>query len=126
MASGANTVSDVNLEQVLEEVAKEKGIEKQALIDTIEAAILKAAQNTFGSNRELEAHYKPESGHVELYQYMTVVEEVEDPEREVSMADVTRFDLGAELGEELGFQIFWREADKEKARRSAAAQAIPG
>ena len=38
-------VPEVNLDQVLEEVAKEKGIEKHALIETIEAAILKAAQN---------------------------------------------------------------------------------
>jgi transcription termination/antitermination protein NusA len=108
-------IPDINLEQVLEEVAKEKGIDKTALIETIEAAILKAAQNTFGAGRELEAHYKPESGHVELYQFMTVVEEVDDPEREISLEDARRMGLDAELGEDLGFQIFWREVDRDKA-----------
>jgi N utilization substance protein A len=108
-------VPEVNLDQVLEEVAKEKGIEKQALIETIEAAILKAAQNTFGATRELEARYNPDTGHVDLFQYMMVVEEVEEPDRELAVADVERMNLGAELGEELGFQIFWREADKKKA-----------
>jgi len=108
---------DTNLEQVLEEVAKEKGIEKTALIETIEAAILKAAQNTFGANRELEAQYKPETGHVELYQFMTVVEEVLEPEREILLEDAARLNLQAELGEELGFQIFWRECDANKAEQ---------
>ena len=108
-------VPEVHLDTVLEEVAKEKGIEKSALIETIEAAILKAAQNTFGATRELEARYNPESGHVDLFQYMIVVDEIEEPERELLLADVERMNLGADLGEELGFQIFWREADKKKA-----------
>ena len=115
--TAANSGSELNLEQVLEEVAKEKGIDKQALIETIEAAIVKAAQNTFGANRELEARYNPESGQVDLFQYMTVVEEVKEPEREIAADDVVRLNLGAELGEELGFQIFWREEDKDKAKQ---------
>jgi N utilization substance protein A len=118
MAKAAKAkVPDVNLEQVLEEVAKEKGIEKSALVDTIEAAILKAAQNTFGANRELEARYNPDSGQVDLFQYMIVVDTVEDPEREIAMPDVDRLKLQADLGEELGFQIFWREADKDRAKK---------
>ncbi len=112
-----STGSDTNLDQVLEEVAKDKGIDKQALIETIEAAIVKAAQNTFGANRELEARYNPDTGQVDLFQYMTVVEEVEEPEREISMADVQRLKLQADCGEELGFQIFWRESDRDKAKQ---------
>lgn len=112
---------EVNLNQVLEEVAKEKGIEKTALIETIEAAILKAAQNTFGPGRELEARYNPEKGHVELYQFMTVVEEVDDEEREIAMKDLVARNLQdefeAEIGEEIGFQVFWREEDKKEAEK---------
>jgi transcription termination/antitermination protein NusA len=112
---------EINLEQVLEEVAKEKGVEKQSLIETIEAAILKAAQNTFGLNRELEARYNPAKGHVELFQFMTVVETVADPEREIAMGDLQRLnlqhELQAEIGESLGFQIFWREEEKDQAEK---------
>ncbi|MBI4700790.1 MAG: transcription termination/antitermination protein NusA [Deltaproteobacteria bacterium] len=115
MATSSATAGDINLEQALEEVAKDKGIDKQALVETIEAAILKAAQNTFGPMRELEARYNPESGQVDLFQYMTVVEEVKEPEREISLEDARRHGLDAELGEELGFQVFWRECDRAKA-----------
>jgi len=116
MARARAKVPEINLEEALEQVASEKGIDKDALIDTIEAAILKAAQNTFGVNRDFVARYNPDTCQVDLFQYMIVVEEVDDEEREISLDDVTRYGLGAELNEELGFQIFWREADKKKAQ----------
>src|SRR5512140_690910 len=105
-----------SLGTILEQVAKEKGIEKKILVETIEAAILKAAQSVFGPTRELEARFNDENGQVDLFQYMTVVEEVSEPEREISLSDVEKHKLDATLGEELGFQVFWRPEDAEKAR----------
>jgi transcription termination/antitermination protein NusA len=111
-ASGIET----NLGFILEQVAKEKGIEKKILVETIEAAILKAAQSAFGPTRELEARFNEDSGQVDLFQYMTVVEKVAEPEREIGFEDAKRRGLEAELGEELGFQVFWRPEDTDKAR----------
>ena len=108
--------SESSLGNILEQVAKEKGIDKKVLVETIEAAILKAAQSVFGPTRELEAKYSDESGQVDLFQYMTVVETVNEPEREISLDEVNRRKLDAELGEELGFQVFWRPEDAAKAR----------
>jgi N utilization substance protein A len=115
--------SELNLESTIEQVAKEKGIEKKVLVETMEAAILKAAQSVFGPNRELEARYNPDNGQVDLFQYMTVVEEVAEPERQISLAEVQRRKLDAELGEELGFQVFWRPEDAAKARDQDASTA---
>src|SRR5690606_6429234 len=94
---------------------KEKGIDKKVLVETIEAAILKAAQSVFGPTRELEARFNDDTGQVDLFQYMTVVDAVEDPERQNSIHEVTKRNLDAELGEELGFQVFWRLEDAKKA-----------
>ncbi len=107
--------TESSLGNILEQVAKEKGIEKKVLVETIEAAILKAAQSVFGQNRELESKYNDDTGQVDLFQYMTVVEEVADPEREIALGEVQRRKLDAELGEELGFQVFWRPEDAKKA-----------
>jgi N utilization substance protein A len=112
----AATGTETNLGFILEQVAKEKGIDKKILVDTIEAAILKAAQSAFGPTRELEARFSEETGQVDLFQYMTVVEKVTEPEREIAFEDAKRRGLEAELGEELGFQVFWRLEDTEKAR----------
>ena len=116
---GATPTVDTSLGAILEQVAKEKGIDRKILVETIEAAILKAAQSVFGPTRELEARFNEDSGQVDLFQYMTVVEDVAEPEREISLADVEKHKLDATLGEELGFQVFWRPEDAEKARRRA-------
>src|SRR5215471_14372750 len=93
-----SSCTDSNLGFILEQVAKEKGIDKKILVETIEAAILKAAQSAFGPTRELEARFSDETGQVDLFQYMTVVEKVTEPEREISFDDVKRRGLEAELG----------------------------
>ena len=96
-------------------VARDKGIDKARLIKTVEEAILKAAQSVFGPTRELEARFNDDTGQVDLFQYMTVVDDPSDEEREIALEDAQAAGLEAELGEELGFQIFWHPADAKKA-----------
>ncbi len=107
----------LSLQNIVEQVGREKGIDPKILIETMEQAILTAAKRTFGSNRELEARFNEEIGQVDLFQYMMVVESVEDPEREISIEDASKMGLEAELGEELGFQIFYLREDSEKANQ---------
>lgn len=106
-----------DLGMIVDQVAQEKGIDKQVLIETMEAAILKAAQAAFGQLRELEARFNEDTGSIDLFQYMTVVEEVEESEREISAEEAQKHGLEADLGEELGFQVFWHPRDAEKARQ---------
>jgi N utilization substance protein A len=106
---------DLTLLQAIEMVAKDKGIDKVRLVKTVEEAILKAAQSVFGANRELEARFNEDNGQVDLFQYMTVVDDVADDDREIALEDAQRLGLEAEMGEELGFQIFWHPADAKKA-----------
>ncbi len=107
--------SDVNLAQAIDMVAKEKGIDRGRLVKTIEEAILKAAQSVFGPNRELQATFNEETGQVDLFQFMTVVDDVSDDEREIALEDAQKYGLEADMGEELGFQIFWHPMDAKKA-----------
>lgn len=106
---------DTSLIAMVDQVAREKGIDRQVLVETMEAAILKAAQAAFGPTRELEARFNDETGTLDVFQYMTVVEEVEDPERQISLEEAETHGLEAEVGEELGFQIFWHPRDAAQA-----------
>ncbi|HYQ18799.1 MAG TPA: transcription termination factor NusA [Polyangiaceae bacterium] len=107
----------MDLGSIVEQVAQEKGIDKKVLIETMEAAILKAAQAVFGPTRELEARFNEDTGNIDLFQYMTVVENVTLPEREIDMNAAKKHGLEAEIGEELGFQVFWHPRDAERARQ---------
>ncbi len=106
---------ELTLLQAVEMVAREKGIDRSRLIKTVEEAILKAAQSVFGAERELEARFNEDSGQIDLFQYMTVVDDPSDDDREIALEDAQRLGLEAELGEDLGFQIFWHPSDSKRA-----------
>src|SRR5262245_38401329 len=101
----------------LEQVAKEKGLEKKVLIETLEAAILMAAKKTFGAQREIEARWNDQAGVVRIFLKMVVVDEITNPQRELSLTQALKINSEAEVGDEYNFEIFYREEDKEKAQK---------
>ncbi|MFT5357293.1 MAG: N utilization substance protein A, partial [Polyangiales bacterium] len=78
---------------VIEQVSKKKRIEPKVLIEAIEQAILTAAKRQFGAEKELEATFNEETGAVDLQLYMTVVDEVDDEDTEISLEDARRHGL---------------------------------
>ncbi len=95
----------INLNSVIEQVGKDKGIPKDTLVETIESAMLSAARKKYGLTAELEAHYNEELGEVELFQFKTVSEFVEDPDAQISLFDAQRLDSEASLGDSLGEKL---------------------
>ena len=111
----------VNLNMVLDQVAKDKGIERSVLVDTLQNAIAQAAKKHFGQDRAIEATYNEDKQVVEVFQTLTVVErvEVEDPVKavnQISLEEAGKKGIEAEVGDELLFQIFYRPEDMEEAR----------
>ena len=107
---------------VIEQVSKKKRIEPKVLIEAIEQAILTAAKRQFGAEKELEASFNEETGAVDLQLYMTVVDEVDDEDTEISIEDARRHGLDdpdspLTSGDELGFQIFYLADHVEQARK---------
>lgn len=95
----------INLNSVIEQVGKDKGIPKETLVETIESAMLSAARKKYGLTAELEAHYNEELGEVELFQFKTVVEFVEDPDAQISLPEAQKLDSETGLGDSLGEKI---------------------
>ena len=52
---------------VLDQVSKDKNIDSAVLVETLEQAILTAAERTFGMHREMEAKFNEETGRVDLF-----------------------------------------------------------
>jgi N utilization substance protein A len=104
-----------NLNMVIEQVGKDKGIDKDVLVQTLEQAILTAAKKTFGPQFELEAQYNHDTGVVDLFQIVVVMEEVVTRGREISISEAHEAGLEAEVGDELLFQVFYRPEDSAKA-----------
>jgi transcription termination/antitermination protein NusA len=91
-----------DLNRVIEQVSKEKGIDKSILIAALETAMVSAAKKTFGHQRKIEAQFNPEIGEVELFEAKTVVESVTDSAVEVALNEAKdTLDPDAEIGDEL-------------------------
>jgi N utilization substance protein A len=95
----------VNLVQIIEQVEKDKGIDKDVLIEALESALLKAAEKRFGVGKEIEAHYDEELGEIELFVFKEVVEEVTDPDLHLTLEDGRELDSEAQLGDSLGVKL---------------------
>ncbi len=94
-----------DLGRVIDQVSKDKGIPKEIIVDALEAAMLTAARKKFGQEREIEAHYNPELSEVELFQFRTVVEELENEFTEVGVDEAKHLDPDAELGDSIGEKL---------------------
>jgi transcription termination/antitermination protein NusA len=91
-----------DLNRVIEQVSKEKGIDKSILIAALETAMVSAAKKTFGHQRKIEAQFNTEIGEVELFEAKTVVESVTDAAVEVTLNEAKEsLDPDAEIGDEL-------------------------
>jgi N utilization substance protein A len=90
--------------QTIDVLSREKGIDPQVIITAIEDAVVTAARKQFKTGEDLHARYNPENGDVELFALMRVVEAVENPATELSVAEVEGMGIeGAEVGDQLEF-----------------------
>lgn len=95
----------INLKHAIEQLVKEKGIDRQVVLEAMEQAVLTAANKKYRNTRDLEAHYNHESGEVELFEFVTVVEEVQDSYKEICLEEAHEIDPEAEVGDSLGEKL---------------------
>ena len=96
-------VSD--LKQTMEQISRDKGIDREILIGTLEEAIRSAARKKYGSRFDLEISFNDERGELEVFQFKEVVENVENPDVEISLEDAYKLDPECEIGDSLGMKM---------------------
>jgi N utilization substance protein A len=94
-----------NLNFVIDQVGKDKGIDRKVIIEALEQAVLTASRKKYGHQGEIEVHYNEEAGEVELFQFKQVVEEVTDPSTEISLPEARELDSEAQIGDSLGVKL---------------------
>jgi N utilization substance protein A len=94
-----------DLKRIIEQISRDKGIEKHLLVETIEEAVRSAARKKFGSRRDMEVQYNDELGEVEIFQFRMVVEKVEDEQTEISLEEAKALDPGVKLDDEIGTKM---------------------
>ncbi len=96
-------VSD--LRKVIDQVSREKGVDQAVLIGALEEAVKAAARKKYGNEYDLEVIYNEEMGEVEAFEFKEVVENVENPNLQISLKDAVELDPETEIGDSLGIKM---------------------
>jgi N utilization substance protein A len=94
-----------DLKRIIEQISRDKGIEKHLLVETIEEAVRSAARKKFGNRRDMEVQFNDELGEVEIFQFRMVVETVEDEQTQVSLEEASALDAGVKVHDEIGTKM---------------------
>ncbi|NWF73151.1 MAG: transcription termination/antitermination protein NusA [Nitrospirae bacterium] len=90
---------------VIDELGRQKGIEKSRVIGAIEAALQVAAKKRFGQAENIQVEIDPKTGEISVVSKKTIVDAVINPKTEVSLQEARQFDNEAEVGDEIGSLI---------------------
>src|SRR6185312_6710987 len=106
------------LQQTIEALAKEKGIEPDVVISAIEEAVATASRKYYKTGENLKTRFNTETGQVDLFALKTVVEEVTNAATEISI-DEARALYGEGIDVEIGDEIEFPKATEVLGRIAA-------
>ena len=90
---------------VIDELGRQKGIDKSRVIGAIEAALQMAAKKRFGQAENIQVEIDSKTGEISVVSKKTIVDAVANPKTEVSLQEARQFDSEAEVGDEIGSLI---------------------
>jgi N utilization substance protein A len=96
-------ISDIN--RVVEQVSRDKGIEREVLIKALEEALKSAARKKYGNKMEIEVQYNEENGEIEVFQFKDVADEITEPDLQISLEEGRKLDPECEIGDSLGTKM---------------------
>jgi len=104
--------------RALDDLEREKGIQKEALLEAIEAALISAYRRNFGSAQNVRVAINRDSGEIRVFALKTVVEEATDPRLEASLEEAHATDPGLEAGDLLEVEVTPRDFGRIAAQNA--------
>jgi N utilization substance protein A len=90
---------------VIDQIGREKGIDKAKVIGAVEAALQTAAKKRFGQGENIQVQIDQKTGEISVVSLKTIVDTVTNPKAEVSLQEARKVDSEAEVGDEIGSMI---------------------
>lgn len=87
--------------EALRALEEEKGINREYFIEALEAGLTAAYKKLYGEAKSAEVKLIPEKNMIRIYSYKTVVEEVEDADKQISLADAKLIKKSYKVGDEI-------------------------
>jgi len=101
---------------VIDEIGRQKGIDKARVIGAIESALQTAAKKRFGQAENIQVEIDPKTGEISVVSKKIIVEQVSNPKAEISLEEAREYDSEAEVGDEIGSLIEMNELGRIAAQ----------
>jgi N utilization substance protein A len=85
--------------RIVEQMSKERGIPRESIISTLEAALLSAVRKKYGIDMDIDITIDQKSGQITISSVKKIVKKVEDPVGEISLKEARKVDPAKELGD---------------------------
>jgi N utilization substance protein A len=99
MANTAVSANRLELLQIADAVAREKSIDKSIVLEAMEDAMTRAAKQRYGLENDIRAEIDPRTGETRLNRLLQVAEVVENDATQISIADATKRNPAAQVGD---------------------------
>jgi len=101
---------------VIDEIGRQKGIDKARVIGAIESALQTAAKKRFGQAENIQVEIDPKTGEISVVSKRIIVDAVSNPKAEISLEEARQYDSEAEVGDEIGSLIEMNELGRIAAQ----------
>ncbi|KAF4516014.1 hypothetical protein B566_EDAN000251 [Ephemera danica] len=101
---------------VIDEIGRQKGIDKSRVIGAIESALQTAAKKRFGQAENIQVEIDSKTGEISVVSKKTIVDNVSNPKAEISLQEARQLDSEAEVGDEIGSLIEMNELGRIAAQ----------
>ena len=101
---------------VIDEIGRQKGIDKARVIGAIESALQTAAKKRFGQAENIQVEIDSKTGEISVVSKKIIVDTVANPKAEISLKEAREYDEGAEVGDEIGSLIEMNELGRIAAQ----------
>lgn len=95
----------LELKKIIDQISKDKGIDRDMLVDTLEEAVRSSVNKKYGHNLDIEVNFNEDTGEIEVFQFKVVVDHIGDPDNEILLEEAKKHDPNVELEDELGFTL---------------------
>ena len=95
----------LELKKAIDQISRDKGLDRGMLISTLEDAVRTSVQRKFGDDMDIEVTYNDDTGEIEVYHFKIVTDDVANPNTEITLEEAREHDPEVQLDDEVGFRL---------------------
>ena len=88
---------NLELKKAIDQISKDKGLDRDMLVDTLEDAVRTSVIRKYGENIDVEVSYNDDTGEIQVHQFKIVVDDVADPDTEIDIEKARELDPSVQL-----------------------------